>query len=95
MSAIFKGTTLSLVRDELVSDPQYGKGRELEWHGDKAAIFGQFNIVNTQNCRARIAHEGPLYKLTATFQNLQDQEGEEETPVDRWTIRTEGLERDI
>lgn len=91
MPALFKGQQLAIVRDEAVIDPQNGKGREIEWNGEKNAIYGVAAGLGT-SARVRITQNGPLHVLVATFQNLQD--GAPEVATDRWTVRTEVLEKD-
>jgi hypothetical protein len=102
MSVTFKGLVFSVVRDDFDSDPQQGNVRVIEWHGSKAAIYGQFasirNASSGSQPKCSISQVGstPYYSLIAVYPDLQDLEPEEpdEQAVDRWTIHTETLQTD-
>lgn len=92
MSTIFKGTKqVQLVREEFVFDPQNGLVLEREFRGPTTAVNGLVGGMPS-TLTFRTNQEGPVGSLIVRYPNGDNLVAE--TPVDRWEIDTEVLDRD-
>lgn len=81
---------------EILFDPQSGDQLVETWFGTKGAIYGLLAAFKgAGGVKVALTHDGPKYKLVATFSALGLRDGSVEIPVDKWQLQTEWVQVDI
>lgn len=89
------GASIKLVRTRRIFDPQQGWSTVEEWEGSRNACTTKQSEYAGVNIRSDLSHDGPKWRLTVTIGEIQRGGGEDEQPVDTWTIDTEWVQNSI
>jgi hypothetical protein len=94
MAILWKGTgNVTLVRSEVIKDPNLGVTVEQEYHGPEAAITGlELSYRNNRNASTRRGTaQPPVRSLIVRFGS----ESPSDQPVDTWRVSWETLDKDM